>query len=117
MQWVQVGYLYDERGVEDRAYDGQWFRGLAFSDRERRLVQYLMQEHRFQPGTSLGARAWKVARLLTPVDKDSARQAEKDERNLGGSVSENLAGLHTTLRMYKVSHPRNQNGINKFFLF
>ena len=83
----------------------QWFKGLAFSEREKRLVQYMVKEHRFQPGTPLAARAWKVARLLTPKTRNEEEEkAEKDERNLGGSVAENLAGLHTTLRMYMVSH-------------
>ena len=80
----------------------QWFKGLAFSERERRLVQYMVKDHRFKPGTPLAARAWKVASLLTP--KNMSGKEEKDERNLGGSVAENLAGLHTTLRMYMVSH-------------
>ena len=42
----------------------QWFKGLAFSERERRLVQYMVKDHRFKPGTPLAARAWKVASLL-----------------------------------------------------
>ena len=104
--------------MEDKAYDMQWFMGLAFSDREKRLVQYMMRENRFQPGTSLVARAWKVARLLTPKAKNGAEEkAEKDERNLGGSVSENLAGLHTTLRMYTVSHSESQKWKIDYFCF
>ena len=100
-QWVQVGHLFVELGVEDKAYDVQWFKGLAFSEREKRLVQYMVKDHRFESGTPLVTRAWKVASRLTP--KNIGKE-EKDERNLGGSVAENLAGLHTTLRMYTVSH-------------
>ena len=106
--------------MEDKAYDRQWSLGLALSDREKKLAQYMMQEHRFQPGTSSAARAWKVASLLTPKAKNMTEgKAEKDERNLVGSVQENWAGLHTTLNMYKASQPEKKfkNGKIDYFLF
>ena len=104
---MQVSYLFEENGVEDAAYDKQWSLGLAFSDREKRLAQHMLQEHTFQPGTSTAAKAWTVACLLTPEAKNVMEGRAKDERNLVGSVQENWAGLHTTLNMYKVSYPGN----------
>ena len=101
---MQVGYLFDERGMEDRAYDREWFEGMAFSDREMKLVRYLLKEHRFEPGTPLGARAWAAACLLMSKGVNPAGVgAKKDERSLGGSVRENLAGLHTTLGYFRTS--------------